>query len=628
MSPKGKAQGESGSGEDQPPKGMKEEGDGDGEGCLELRPKTGKSRGNGLLRQGDGAQRMGCKAGPGPRGPPSFGVCRIPPAEAVPHWCLDCGRNFGQRSELEKHASHHHAGRHSYICGDCGRSFVDRVSLAGRAPGPSALHHSGCRRRVLPSESAVPRKERKELSLQEKVRVLEMLEGPKVSQSELAKRFGVSQPQICRIIKNKERILAEWGKNGDPGRKRKMEERLPHGSDGATQCFGGPVNGLRLQEKARRLSDAVGRLPLSWANGSKAKPKANRRPDTEVTEEEHWENTEKQKSEHNWKNTVLSDILRKYDSSEIYACAEVTVLLRAMPRMESAKDRLTVLLCANMDSSDKRDPLVVGKAPRPPGVPQELPPATYRADGQARMTAALFAEWLWTFNEEAKAGQRHVALFVTPCAAHPAVELSNVRMVFVPRHENHPLELGTSRVFRCHYRRRMLTRLVVALGGQTSGSRGHVALSDAIHLSIQAWSEVSPETVRGGFQAAGFIPNPGVFPTPSTQVVRALGFQSQEQFGQFISADEGSGCFGDEGGSEGQGLGAEEEEEEKADESASPPCPSQAEVVESLAKLRRCFECHSASPEMFQAFYKLEDVVHGMFLTQMHTLTGKAPNQD
>nr|XP_060638709.1 tigger transposable element-derived protein 3-like [Anolis sagrei ordinatus] len=620
---------------------MKEEedGDGDGEGCLELRPKTGKGRGNGLLRQspsvGDGAQRTGCKVGAGPRGPPSFGICRIPAAEEVPHWCLECGRNFGQRAEMEKHASHHHAGRHSYICGDCGRSFVDRASHTGRAPGPSPLHHSGCRRRVLPSEGAVPRKERKELSLQEKVRVLEMLEGPKVSQSELAKRFGVSQPQICRIIKNKERILAEWGKNGDPGRKRKMEERLPQCSDGATQWFGVSINGLRLQEKARRLSDAVGRLPLSWANGSKAKPKAHRKQDTEATEEQHWENAEKQNSEpaedRSWKNTVLPDILRKYDPSEIYACAEVTLFLRATPRKEDAKDRLTVLLCANMDSSDKRDPLIVGKGCPAFGVPQELPPATYRAEGQARMTAALFAEWLWAFNEEAKAGQRHLALLVTPCAAHPVVDLSNVKMVFVPRHENHPLELGTSRAFRCHYRRRMLTRLVVALGGRTSGSKGHMALSDAIHLSIQAWSEVGPETIRGGFLAAGFVPNPDIFPTPSTEVVQALGFKSQEQFKQFISVDEGLGCFGDEGGMEGQGLRAEEEEEEeeeKMDESALLPCPSQAEVVESLAKLRRCFECHSASPEMFQAFYKLEDAVHGMFLSQMHTHSAEAPNQD
>lgn len=48
------------------------------------------------------------------------------------------------------------------------------------------------------------------LSLAEKIQVLELLDESKMSQSEVARRFQVSQPQISRICKNKEKLLADW----------------------------------------------------------------------------------------------------------------------------------------------------------------------------------------------------------------------------------------------------------------------------------------------------------------------------------------------------------------------------------------------------------------------------------
>ncbi|XP_042327692.1 tigger transposable element-derived protein 3-like [Sceloporus undulatus] len=682
MSPKGKSQADPGSGGDQHPKRIKEEEA--EEGLLEIHPKTpetpsgtllNKSRENGprhpVLRQNVSklltpesglsnkeGQRLVCRRGPDPRTPPNFGICR-PSMEEMAHWCLECGKNFDQKAELEKHQLNH-TRRHSYICSDCGRSFLDHVALTtrhGTSSTGQCFSHVGCRRRPLPpsNETAVPRKERKELSLQEKVRVLEMLEGPKVSQSELAKRFGVSQPQICRIIKNKERILAEWFKNGNPGRKRKMEEKGLHGDVSLLQWFersGGSANGMQLQEKSRLLADAVRRPPLGanlgWLSSCKPRQKIEQppveKPNGEAMEEECW------------KNTILPDILRKYDPPNVYACSEVGLLFRATPEglasenKEEDKDRLTVLLCANMDASDKRDPLIVGKARRPSGcpgfgVPQDLLPTMYRTHHKAWMTATIFSEWLWAFNEDVKSTQRHVVLFLAPCAAHLPAELSNVKMVFMPPNPSrcHPLEQGVIQAFKCHYRRRMLTRLVVAFNGRASMSRRRLSerltLLDAVHLAVQAWSEVCPQTITSGYQVAGFVANPSRLLAPSADVVRALGFKNQEQFKQFVSMDEGLECFGDQEGPEiqagqevlcetGDEPEEEEEEEEKMDSFSLVPCPTQAEVMESLAKLRRCFECHSASSNMFQAFYKLEDMVHGMFLSRMQTLRSKALSQE
>ncbi|XP_013915491.1 PREDICTED: tigger transposable element-derived protein 3-like, partial [Thamnophis sirtalis] len=417
-----------------------------------------------------------------------------PQLAELPHWCLECGKSFGLKSELEIHQSKH-TGQNSYICGDCGRSFMEHMALSGQ--GACAAGHpftpSGSRRKGPPlsGEAVVQRKERKELSLQEKVRVLEMLEGPKVSQSELAKRFGVSQPQICRIIKNKERILTEWGKNANPCRKRKLEDKGPAVGDRAfLQWFERScghqfsTEGKLWQEKVTFAGGEPGlETPLQWPNSSLAKPKTvPRRPLPEKWSRELLEE-EDDEDESRWESTTLPCILSHYDLPNVYACGETGVLFRATPedlagrRGSEAHDQLTVLLCANMDGSDKKDVLIVGKAARPFGGLRGLSSATYKTNSRAWMTPAIFSEWLQKFNEEMKQQERRVALFVTQCSVHSYAELSNVQMVFMPPHLTWlpPLEQGVVQNFKCHYRRRMLTHLMVKDNGKVSSSTSKVS---------------------------------------------------------------------------------------------------------------------------------------------------------
>ncbi|XP_026540791.1 tigger transposable element-derived protein 3-like [Notechis scutatus] len=578
--------------------------------------------------------------------------CR-PQLGELPHWCLECGKSFGLKSELEVHQSKH-TGQNSYICGDCGRSFMEHMALSGQ--GACAAGHpfspSGSRRKgpPLPGEAGVQRKERKELSLQEKVRVLEMLEGPKVSQSELAKRFGVSQPQICRIIKNKERILTEWGKNANPGRKRKLEDKGPAGGDRAfLQWFERSCGHPFPAEKVTLGSGEPGmETALQWPNSSLvAKSKTGPRrslPEKwsrEVLEEEDDED------ENRWESTTLPCILGHYDLPNVYACGETGMLFRATPDDLAtqrgggeANDQLTVLLCANMDGSEKKDVLIVGKAVRPFGALRGLSSATYKTNRRAWMTPAIFSEWLQKFNEEMKEQERRVALFVTQCSVHPYTELSNVQMVFMPPHLAWlpPLEQGVIQNFKCHYRRRMLTHLLVKdhsqVASPTSKLSRFLTLLDAVHLVVQAWSEVCPQTIANSFKAAGFSVNPRLM-TPSLEVVRALGCKDQDQFEQFVLMDEGLECFGDHEGVDAmkevppsqEPILARAEEEEEKEEPSLFSCPSKTDVVESLATLRRYLECHAVSPNIFQTFYQLEDTIHALALSDMQLARAK-PCQD
>ncbi|XP_067882261.1 tigger transposable element-derived protein 6-like isoform X2 [Heterodontus francisci] len=101
---------------------------------------------------------------------------------------------------------------------------------------------------------------------------------------ELAKRFGVTQPVISRLIKNKEKVLMEWHNNCNPDRKRKREGRDSDVDTALLQWFQIAraqhvlVSDEVLAAKAKGLADAMqirNFVPtVGWINRWKARHSA------------------------------------------------------------------------------------------------------------------------------------------------------------------------------------------------------------------------------------------------------------------------------------------------------------------------------------------------------------------
>ncbi|NXD88110.1 TIGD3 protein, partial [Halcyon senegalensis] len=428
-----------------------------------------------------------------------------------------------------------------------------------------------------------------------------MLEGPKVSQSELAKRFGVSQPQICRIIKNKERILSEWHRSGDPERKRKregkdaaLEAALLRWVEGA-RATDLPVSGPLLQLKAKHLAEGLGRPNPEPSGGWLARFEARHNLTVEKPPAEKGD--AEQPTAERWASSVLPALLRSYAPSEIYACGETGVLLPAgcPGKGESAGDRLTLLLCANADGSEKAPLRAVGENPQPRclrGVNLEQMPWSYRAGSAAGVTAPLFTEWLREFNEGMRRQGKSVLLLLAKREAHPYLQLPNVRMVFVPPAATlaQPLDRGVTSDLKGHYRRRLLRWQPAERG------TGQPTLLDVLHMLAQAWGDVRPGLIAGCFRAAGFSPE-------AIAEVPATGPLGREQLERRAPTDKELERNGEPAEADGDG-------EEAGELAAAQPCPSEREVWASLATLRRYLECRATSPDLFQAFYELEDAMH------------------
>ena len=79
----------------------------------------------------------------------------------------------------------------------------------------------------------------------------------------------------------------------------------------------------------------------------------------------------------NWMKNKLIDIIKDYEAHNIFNADETSLFYKAMPNktmhykgvpcneVKVNKERLSLLLCTNMDGSEKLKPLIIGKFKQP-----------------------------------------------------------------------------------------------------------------------------------------------------------------------------------------------------------------------------------------------------------------------
>lgn len=137
-----------------------------------------------------------------------------------------------------------------------------------------------------------------------------------------------------------------------------------------------------------------------------------------------------------WKERTLQLILSRYDPNDIFNADETGLYWRLLPDKTHAfrgevctgrkrsKERVTVLVCANMTGTEKCPLLTIGKYKKPRcfrGV--TLLPTEYEANTNAWMTSAVFETWIRTWNNKLTRSGRRIALFVDNCTAHPLFKI-------------------------------------------------------------------------------------------------------------------------------------------------------------------------------------------------------------
>lgn len=220
---------------------------------------------------------------------------------------------------------------------------------------------------------------RKAFTIEEKGAIICRLENGE-SNSCLAKEFGVGHSTISMIFKNKNRIKQSFNSNVlKPKRLRKS--RQENVDQALIQWFnnmrnkGIPVSGPMLQEKANGFAARFGILDFncsaSWI--SRFKVRHNIVAGKIVGESSSVD----QNSTKNWLISVWPNLRRKFSDDEIFNADETGLFYKLMPDKtlkfkgdncsggKLSKDRITVMVAANMSGTEKKKLLIIGKSQKP-----------------------------------------------------------------------------------------------------------------------------------------------------------------------------------------------------------------------------------------------------------------------
>lgn len=120
-----------------------------------------------------------------------------------------------------------------------------------------------------------------------------------------------------------------------------------------------------------------------------------------------------------------------------------------------AKDRLTIMLCVNLDG-EFETPLIIGKSARPRCFKRmninDLK-VDWNSNKKAWMTQDIMTEWLIKFNAKMKSQNRQILLFMDNATCHPKIDLTNIKLIFFPPNTTsvcQPLDQGAYMKIKLH----------------------------------------------------------------------------------------------------------------------------------------------------------------------------------
>lgn len=382
-----------------------------------------------------------------------------------------------------------------------------------------------------------PSKKRKVLTLEQRVDVLSQFDKGQSCRS-IASKLDVGKTQIQSIISNRDSIMVQW-KDGSRGAARKyLTAKRSAYTDLNNLVWEWfymarskqiPVSGKLLQEKALMLSVEMGHDNFTASNGWLGSFKKTYNIKTSALSGEAASVSEEAVTDWTHRLPALCD---GYSPSDVFNADETGLFFRSVPERslvkkgesckggKKSKNRITVLLACSA-TGEKLKPVVIGHSSNPRcfrGLDRHCIPATYFANKKAWMTGDIFRQWLHQLNNSMVHQGRHILMFVDNCSAHPDVQLSHVKLTFLPPNTTsrlQPCDAGIIRAVKANYRKRLLRHLLLKMDEAHSVTDlvKEVTLLDAILWMRNAWDATSSTTIQKCFANCGF--NTGLSTPPA-----------------------------------------------------------------------------------------------------------------
>ncbi|GFO02073.1 tigger transposable element-derived protein [Plakobranchus ocellatus] len=221
-----------------------------------------------------------------------------------------------------------------------------------------------------------------------------------------------------------------------------------------------------------------------------------------------------------WRGSALQQLLENYIADDIFNTNVTGIFYQCLPdktldfkgnvctRGKKAKDRLTVLVAANMSESEKLPLLSIGESAKPRCFNNiKKLPVQYAANKKAWMTSDIFISWLQKLDRKFLLQGHSVAMIVDNCPAHPSVDnLKAIKLVFLPPNTTsilQPCDQGIINSFKRNYRKAVVQRYLVHIDTGCPATFNILVL-EALYLMKKAWDDIRTSAVANCFCPAGF----------------------------------------------------------------------------------------------------------------------------
>ena len=369
---------------------------------------------------------------------------------------------------------------------------------------------------------------RKMLSLQDRIEVLDRHDKGDSARI-IALAMGCGKTQIQSIIKDKLAIRELWQNGIGRAESCYVKPRKCTYEDLNEQVFKWvcekhspmfPLSGKFIQERAREIAEDMGYEDFSASNGwlDRFRTRYNiafgtlsgESGDVNESVVEDW-------------SSRLPDITKDYELCDIFNVDETGLYYRAMPTRSMtvpgekksgtkiSKERITVMAACSA-TGEKLPLLVIGKSENPRcfrGYEKASLGVRWEANKKAWMTTDIFRKWLTHLNNSMSRAGRHILLLLDNCPAHPDLQFSNIKLVFLPKNTTsrlQPLDAGIIQNIKLQYRKRMMRHLLHVMDQCNSVSElvKRVTVLDAIGWLRAAWESVQTTTIEQCFAKCGF----------------------------------------------------------------------------------------------------------------------------
>lgn len=307
---------------------------------------------------------------------------------------------------------------------------------------------------------------RRTFSIKEKVSLIEEVLKPGATQVQVAQKHGIKLSTLHGIIKDKDKILSVVGagqnsKHVMKGRQHDLEDRL-HDWFLKKRSQGVLMDSPLLRKQALVLAQSMNLDEFKCSNGWLWRWR--KRYGIKHKEEHGERQSADLEASKKWLEEELPILLASYSPKDVFNSDETGIFFRCLPRSgfvahgetkpagnKVAKDRLTCLVTANMDGSEKPKLLVIGKSAKPRNFPRDQTtlPVRYSHSKKAWMTGRIWEQFLQSWDRSLRSQNRKILLLVDNAPSHPVIHgLTNMKVVFLPKNTTsliQPMDAGIIR---------------------------------------------------------------------------------------------------------------------------------------------------------------------------------------